>query len=105
MKEQSIKIEEYKEKLEVSMLTDAEGFIDESPVTPVENELIKKDKYQTTEKKFIICSDTLGQENGFNQDEKMYIINKMKLFKKYWEESEELKLNKCIDYFLQQEED
>lgn len=75
-------------------------------ITPFEEIKIEKPYYdKTIEKKFVICVDTMGQDRILTESEKFYIRNKMRLFKKFWEESDQNALTNSIEYFINQEEE
>jgi len=67
---------------------------------PEENIVLKD--YTTTEKKYIFCFDTLGQDRVYTLEEKKYIFEVTKLLKKSWEEIERKLLLKDRDLRIDQ---
>lgn len=58
---------------------------------------LKAAPYQTTEKKFIICIDTLGQDRGLTEKEKAFSLETAIQFQEAWEKFEQEKLTKDRD--------
>lgn len=69
---------------------------------PEEN--IVLEDYVRTEKKFVLCLDTLGQDRVYNVEEKKLIFELTKILKKSWEELEKTLLLKDRDLRIEQME-
>lgn len=41
----------------------------------------------------MVCLDTLGQDRGFTDDERRFVLTTVQRFKKFWEDSEVRALN------------
>jgi len=65
-------------------------------------EHITLEDYIRTEKKYILCLDTLGQDRVFNFEEKSFIFEAVKTIKIFWEELEKTLLLKDRDLRLKQ---
>jgi len=51
----------------------------------------------TSEVKFVVCLDTLGQDRGFTDDERRFVLRTVDYFKGAWEQSEMRALHSDCD--------
>jgi len=51
----------------------------------------------TSEVKFVVCLDTLGQDRGFTDDERRFVLRTVQYFKGAWENSEMRALHSDCD--------
>jgi hypothetical protein len=71
-----------------SSLHNTEGFIEEK---------VELQDYKKTEKKILLCLDTLGQDRPFTDEQKKFIFETVKTIKSSWEQLEERLLLKDRD--------
>lgn len=71
-----------------SSLHNTEGFIEEK---------VELQEYKKTEKKMLICLDTLGQDRSFSDEQKKFIFECVKTIKSSWEKLEDNLLLKDRD--------
>lgn len=41
--------------------------------------------FQSTEEKFVVCLDTLGQDRGFSDTERRFVLTTIQTYRKIWE--------------------
>jgi hypothetical protein len=51
----------------------------------------------TTEVKFVVCLDSLGQDREFSEDQRRFVLNTIKRYIQFWEDSEKRALDRdCL---------
>jgi len=80
----------------------------EQPIEEIEEEwkniewpLIEEKEFESEERKFVLCVDTLGEDRELTEEEKTYISELATNFVNCWEESERRQLSKDIDLYIE----